>query len=68
MVVYGSYGFVHTEGLNIETKTRVNFELKTDSGGHTYYELPLYGFSGDASGTPVAVPFLPVSLASFGAR
>lgn len=54
LVVKGSYGYYYTKGLS-ESGTYVSFTKKTSSNGVAYYELPMYGTSGDYAGFPVDV-------------
>ena len=54
LVVNGSYGYYYTKGMSY-SGTYVAFTKKTSSNGVEYYELPMYGASGDYSGFPVDV-------------
>lgn len=54
LVVKGSYGYYYTKGLS-ESGTYVSFTKKTSKNGVAYYELPMYGTSGDYAGFPVDV-------------
>ena len=54
LVVNGSYGYYYTKGMSY-SGTYVAFTKKTSSNGVAYYELPMYGASGDYSGFPVDV-------------
>lgn len=54
LLVRGNWGYYYTKGVS-KTGVIVNFSQKTADGGTRYYELPLYGSSGDASGFPVDI-------------
>lgn len=54
LVVQGSNGYYYTKGLS-GSGTYVSFTKKTSSNGVAYYELPMYGTSGDYAGFPVDV-------------
>lgn len=54
LVVKGSSGYYYTKRLS-GSGTYVSFTKKTSSNGTTYYELPMYGTSGDYTGFPVDV-------------
>ena len=52
LVVHGSYGYYYTKGLT-GPGTYVAFTTATSSAGDTFYNLPMYGTSGDYAGFPV---------------
>lgn len=54
LIVSGSYGYFYPNGLhNINSRVYVSLQSGKSSNGVTYYEIPLYGQYGDASGFPV---------------
>ena len=62
LVVYGSYGYYYVNGLDTETgKVYVSLPSATSSNNETYYTIPLYGTTGDASGFPVDLVIIKVS-------
>ena len=62
LVVYGSYGYYYVNGLETETgKVYVSLPSATSSNNETYYTIPLYGTTGDASGFPVDLVIIKVS-------
>lgn len=54
LVVYGSYGYYHTNGVD-NAGTYIAFTAATDSNGNTYYTIPCYGTSSnsESAGFPV---------------
>lgn len=54
MVIKGDYGELYTNGLGDTEKRFVKFPfISRTLKGVTYYEVPLYGFDGDAAAFPV---------------
>jgi hypothetical protein len=52
LVVKGTYAWFYPKGISGSAQ-QVNLTSGTSSGGETYYNLPCYGESNDASGFPV---------------
>lgn len=54
LIVSGNYGYFYPNGLhNVESRVYVSLQSGKSSNGITYYNIPLYGQSGDVAGFPV---------------
>lgn len=66
LVVYGSYGYYYTKGLNNTSKrTYVSLPSATSNNKQLYYTIPLYGSTGDAAGMPVDIVVINVPSGTY---
>lgn len=61
--ILGSYGYVYAEGLSGSSEY-LTFTQKTDTGGNTYYDIPLYSPTTQSSGCPIDIVIINHSYSS----
>ena len=66
LVVNGTGAYFYPNGLNTTTgRQYISLESAKDSGGRTYYKVPVYGTSGECAGFPVDLVIFTATSATY---